>query len=71
MYVPNNGASKWRKQGTGVAQSLKPGTLDLSSGHDLEVCGFKPRDSRGSAWDPCSLSLSASSLLTCSLSQSK
>ena len=28
--------------GTWVAQSVKHPTLDLGSGHDLTVCGFKP-----------------------------
>ena len=29
-------------RGTWVAQSLKPPTLDLGSGHELTVCEIKP-----------------------------
>ena len=50
-----------------MAQSIKHLTLDLSSGHDLAVCGIEPRirlctESTESAWD--SLSLPPSLLLS-------
>ena len=52
-----------------MAQSVKRPTLDLSSGHDLTVCGFEPcvglcADRVGPAWD----SLSAPPSLTHTLS---
>ena len=45
--------------GSWVAQSVKYLTLDLSSGHDLPVCGIEPHvglcaDSAESAWDSLS-----------------
>ena len=61
---------------TGVAQLVERPTLGFSSGHDLTVCEFEPciglcADSAEPAWDSLSPSLSASSLLACSLSLSK
>ena len=49
--------------GTWVAQSVKRPTLDLGSGHDLTVHGFKPRvrlcaENAEPAWDSLSLPLS-------------
>ena len=46
-----------------MAQSVKHPTLDFGSGHDLLICGFKPRirfsvASSEPAWDPLSPSLS-------------
>ena len=61
-----------------MAQSVERPTLDLGSGYDLTVHGFEPHvglyaDSVEPASDPISpslsLSLSATSLLTRSLSQ--
>ena len=51
--------------GAWVAQWVKHVPLGCSSGHDLTVCGFKPRvrlhpDSMGPVWDCRSLSLSLS-----------
>ena len=48
---------------TRVAQSVKPLTLDFSSGHDLTDCEFEPckglrADSVDPAWDSLSPSLS-------------
>ena len=62
--------------GSWVAQSVKHQTLDFGSGHDLEVCDFKPRiglctDSEEPPWDSVSLSLSAPPLLGHTLSVSK
>ena len=59
-------------RGIWVAQSVKPPILDFCSGHDLTVCGFKPRiglctDSVDPAWDSFFPSLSAPSLLILSL----
>ena len=58
-----------------MAQSVKRPTLDLGSGHDLMVCGFKPcvslcAHSMELAWDSLSVSLSAPPPLIppCSLS---
>ena len=68
------------QRGAWVAQSVKRPTLDLDSGHDLEVCGIEPciglsADSTELAWDSVSLSLSTSLLLTrarsCSLKINK
>ena len=59
-------------RGAWVAQSVKCPTLDLGSGHNLTVCGFKPciglcADSPKPAWDSVAPSLSAPHLLTLSL----
>ena len=61
-------AQKWPMTGAWVAQSVEPLTLDLSSGHDLTVCGIKPcvrlcTDSTEPAWDSLPPSLSALPLL--------
>ena len=58
----------WR--GAWVAQSVKHSTLDLGSGHDFTVHGFKPH-SPEAAWDPLPPSLPAPPLLVLSLSLSK
>ena len=57
-----------------MAQSVKRLTLDFGSSQDLTVCETEPSvglcaDSAESAWD--SLSLSASTPLSCSLSGNK
>ena len=59
-----------------MAQSVKPPTLDFSSGHDLVVHEMEPyigvcADSEEPAWDSLSPSLSSPPLLTLSLPQSK
>ena len=58
-----------------MAQSLEHLTLDLGSGHDLTVCGIKPRvglhaHSVEHSWDSLSSCLSAPLLLACALSLS-
>ena len=63
-------------RGTWVAQSVRPLTLDFSSGHDLmngeiEPCVGLCADSAEPAWDSLSPSLSVPPLLMCSLSLSK
>ena len=61
-----------------MAQSLKPRTLDFSSGHDFTVHEFEPHiglcaDSAQPAWDSLSLFLSLSLPFphSCSLSKIK
>ena len=56
-----------------MAQSVEAPTLDFSSGQDLTVCGIEPQvrlfaDSMEPAWDSRSPFLSASFLLSLSLS---
>ena len=56
-----------------MAQTVKRLTLGFGSGLDLMACGFEPRirlcaDNVEPAWDFVSLSLSASPLLSISLS---
>ena len=50
--------------GARVAQSVKPQTVDLSSGHNLTICEFEPHirvcaDSVEPAWNSLPPSLSA------------
>ena len=59
-----------------MAQSVKRPTLDLGSGYDLMVCGFRPyvgvhADSVEPAWDSLFPSLSAPPLLSLSLKINK
>ena len=56
------GIEKSCRWGAWVAQLVEHPTLEFSSGHNLTVCGFKPRiglraDSMEPAWDSPSLSL--------------
>ena len=62
-----------QRGGAWVAQSVKRLTLDLSSGHDLTVCGFEPHigfcaDGTEPAWNSFCLSLPYP---TCELALSK
>ena len=77
FYILNG---KIQDRGAWVVPSVKRPTLDFGSGHDLMVCGIKPRielctDSTEPAWDSLSPSLCAPPMLShmhvCILSKNK